>query len=82
MWTFLVDALAGSELVRWVVMGTAGLLGGIFWGRVQKRKGAKETQHKMEIKDHENADRIRDNVDRNLDDELRKHDGRGFRDRE
>lgn len=37
-------------------------------------------KHKSKVKDHERADEIRDRVDRNLDDELHKHDDAGWRD--
>ena len=48
--------------------------------KVQQRKGAKKNAQKAKEADHEHADEIRDNVERNLDERVRDLDGAGFRD--
>jgi len=47
-----------------------------------KRSAVKQERQKAKEADHENAEAIRDNVDRNLDKRVRKYDDAGFRDSE
>lgn len=82
MWTIVWDLIAGSQIFAWVVAGVAGLAALFLHGKSQRRKGAKDKERELEIRDHENAKDIRDRVDRELDDELREHEQRGFRDDE
>ena len=74
MWFF------NTRVGRWLsVAGAflAALLGAWLTGR---RDGGKAAKQKAKDLDHEHAADIRDSVRNNLDDELRKHDGAGWRD--
>ena len=47
----------------------------------QRRDAAKDALTQAELDDHENAAHISDRTERNLADELRKHDDAGWRDK-
>ncbi|KIC39349.1 hypothetical protein [Leisingera sp. ANG-M7] len=66
----------------WGYLAAAGALlsGLVLWGQSKKKQGRDETYIEMRAKDHENADQIRDRVDRNLDERVRKLDDAGWRD--
>lgn len=68
--SFLLDALPA---IGGVVIALLAFFGIERRGRMKERERAKN-------KDYENAKAIRDDVDRNLDERLRKYDDAGFRD--
>lgn len=73
-------AILSSRPARWLAGGLALLLGVLGFGQFRERKGRRAAQMEAENDDHENAADIRRRVGRDLPDELRKHDGAGFRD--
>lgn len=60
------------------IAAVVAIFGATLWSVWQggKRRAAKEA----ELDDYENADSIRNSVDRDLDKRVREHEGRGFRD--
>lgn len=60
------------------IAAAVAIVGATLWSVWQdgKRRAAKEA----ELDDYENADSIRDSVDRNLAQRVRDYEGRGFRD--
>lgn len=67
LWPYI--AAAGAAIALWLGNNVR-----------QRAKGRKGAETKAEEADHENAANIRNRVDRNLDDRVRKHDGAGWRD--
>jgi len=62
-----------------IAAGTAiaALLG---YGAVQRRKGRKQAEQQAKGADHERASEIRDRVERDLPDRVRRYDDAGYRD--
>ena len=73
-------ALLSTDIAQWIAGALAALAGLSAWGWKKKREGAKEQAAKAKEEDSENAEDIRKRVARDLADELRKHEGRGYRD--
>jgi hypothetical protein len=68
------------DLWPWL-LGALTVVGGLFgFGRVQKAKGKAEVIHKAKERDHEKASDIRDRVERDLPDRVRRYDDAGYRD--
>jgi hypothetical protein len=69
-------AIIKSRAARYVALALA-----LAWAALRFRQGgAKDTLRDIKEKDHENADTIRRGVERDLDQRMRKYEGRGFRD--
>jgi hypothetical protein len=64
-----------------ILAGAGALLAALVaFGASERRKGREAERFKATEADHERAEDIRDTVERNLADELRKHDDAGYRD--
>lgn len=72
--------LLTSRLGRALSAVVAGVIAILTFGAVQRKQGRTEARREAQEDDYENAADIRNRVDRDLADELRKHEGRGFRD--
>lgn len=72
--------LLTSRLGRALSAVVAGVIAILTFGAVKKKQGRTEARREAQEDDYENAADIRNRVDRNLADELRKHDDAGFRD--
>lgn len=80
MW--VVDLIMASTVVKATIgflVGWAAMAG---YGWKKKRDGKAEAKRDAQQEDIENAEDIRKRVARDLADELRKHEGRGYRDAE
>lgn len=75
VWSFLLN----NRFTRLLSAVLAALVAVFAYGRMQKRAGRKEAEHKAKEADNAKAKEIRDNVRDNLDDRVRKYDGH-FRD--
>jgi LPXTG-motif cell wall-anchored protein len=73
-------ALLSTDIGQALIVGLGALLGIGGWGLYKKRQGVSEEAQRAAQEDIENAEDIRRRVERDLADELRKHDGRGYRD--
>ena len=73
-------AILSSRPVRWIIGAGVAVLGFLGIIMAARRDAAKDALTQAELDDHENAADIRANVERNLADELRKHEGSGWRD--
>ena len=73
-------AILSSRPVRWILGAVVAVLGFLGIIAAQRRDAAKDALTQAENDDHENAANIRARTERNLPDELRKHDGSGWRD--
>ena len=67
--------------VRWIIGAGVAVLGFLGIIMAVRRDAAKDALAQAELDDHENAADIRDRTERNLADELRKHDDDGWRDK-
>lgn len=76
----MLDFLLGSDIVQALVGLVVAFVLALGYGQVKKREGAKEQAAKANEEDIENAEDIRRRVARDLDRELREHEGRGYRD--
>ena len=70
-------AILSSRPVRWIIGAGVAVLA--FLGIIMAQRRDAITQ--SELDDHENAADIRARTERNLTDELRKHDDAGWRDK-
>ena len=77
IWT----AILSSRPVRWVLGAGVAVLAFLGIVAAARRDAAKDAITQAELDDHENAADIRARTDRNLADELRKHDDAGWRDK-
>ncbi|UWQ30265.1 hypothetical protein [Leisingera sp. M523] len=68
-WGYLAAAVAAAAGV-----------GITLFGRSQKIKGRQETYIEAKARDHEKASEIRDRVEHDLDDRVRRFDDAGYRD--
>lgn len=76
VWSFLLN----NRLTRLLGAVLAALVAVFAYGRMQKRQGRKEAEHKAKEADNAKAKEIRDSVrNADLDDVVRKYDGH-FRD--
>lgn len=78
MW--IIDLILGSTVVKAILgflVGWAAMAG---YGWKKKREGKTEAKREAQQEDIENAEDIRKRVARDLADELRQHEGRGYRD--
>ena len=75
------SAILSSRPVRWILGAGVAVLGFLGIIMAARRDAAKDALTQAENYDHENAADIRANVERNLADELRKHDDAGWRDK-
>ena len=76
----MIELLFGSEAIIWLGAALAAIAGFFTYGWTKKKQGAAAQKAKADQEDIENAEDIRRRVERDLADELRKHDGRGYRD--
>jgi hypothetical protein len=77
----MIAAILSSRPVRWILGAGAAVLGFLGILAAARRDAAKDAITRAEIDDHENAADIRADVERMLSDELRKHEGAGWRDK-
>ena len=75
------SAILSSRPVRWMIGAGVAVLGFLGIIMAARRDAARDALAQAELDDHENAADIRANVERNLADELRKHDDAGWRDK-
>ena len=75
------SAILSSRPVRWVLGAGVAVLGFLGIVAAARRDAAKDALTQAELDDHENAADIRARTERNLADELRKHDDAGWRDK-
>lgn len=76
----LLEALLSSPIVQAIGAALVAFGAAVWYGRSKKKEGASEAEVKAAQKDIENAEDIRTRIERDLADELRKHEGRGYRD--
>lgn len=76
------DLLINSQLVQAIIALVVGFGGAAAWGWKKKREGAAAERRRAKEEDIKNAESLRERVARDLADELRKHEGRGYRDAE
>ena len=77
IWT----AILSSRPVRWVLGAGVAVLAFLGIITAARRDATRDAITQLELDDHENAANIRARTDRNLADELRKHDDDGWRDK-
>ena len=77
----MIAAILSSRPVRWILGAGAAVLAFLGIIMAARRDAAKDAITQVELDDHENAADIRARTDRNLADELRKHDDAGWRDK-
>ena len=77
----MIAAILSSRPMRWILGAAAAVLA--FLGIIMAARidATRDAITQAELDDHENAADIRDRTDRNLADELRKHDDAGWRDK-
>ena len=75
------SAILSSRPARWIIGAGVAVLGFLGIIMAARRDAAKDALTQAELDDHENAAHIRDRTERNLADELRKHDDAGWRDK-
>ena len=75
------SAILSSRPVRWMIGAGVAVLGFLGIIMAARRDAARDAITQAELDDHENAAHIRDRTERNLADELRKHDDAGWRDK-
>ena len=74
-------AILSSRPVRWILGAGVAVLAFLGVIAAARRGAAKDALTQAELDDHENAADIRARTERNLADELRKHDDAGWRDK-
>ena len=74
------SAILSSRPARWIIGAGVAALGFLGIIMAARRDAAKDALTQAELDDHENAADIRDTVERNLPEQLRKHEGSGWRD--
>ena len=77
IWT----AILSSKPVRWLIGAVVTVLAFLGIIAAARRDAAQDALTQAESDDHENAADIRARTERNLADELRKHDDAGWRDK-
>ena len=75
----MIAWLITSRLGRAIALAGAVLLALVTFGASERRKGRKQAANEAKEADNERADKIRDNVERNIDDRVSDHDGAGYR---
>lgn len=78
--TWLIDLVLHSTVVKAILGFLVGWGAMAGYGWKKKREGKAEAKREAQLEDIENAKDIRERVARDLADELRKHEGRGYRD--
>ena len=76
----MIGWLLGTRLGRALSAAAAAVAALLTLRAVWRRDGAQEARRRAQEDDYENADAIRDRVDRDLDERVRELDGRGWRD--
>ena len=75
------SAILSSRPVRWIMGAGVAVLAFLGIITAARRDATRDAITQSELDDHENAANIRARTDRNLADELRKHDDAGWRDK-
>lgn len=75
----MISSLSG-DLLALIITATAAVLGLGVYGARQRFKGREAERNSAEERDHDKADDIRDRVERDLPDRLRRYDDAGYRD--
>ena len=77
----MIAAILSSRPARWILGAVVAALAFLGIIAAARRGAAKDALTQAENDDHENAADIRARTERNLADELRKHDDAGWRDK-
>ena len=77
----IIAAILSIRPVRWIIGAWVAVLAFLGIIMAARRDAAKDAITQAELDDHENAADIRARTERNLADELRKHDDAGWRDK-
>jgi len=75
------SAILSSRPVRWIIGAWVAVLAFLGIIMAARRDATRDAITQAELDDHENAADIRARTERNLADELRKHDDAGWRDK-
>ena len=75
------SSILSSKPVRWMIGAGVAVLAFLGIIAAARRDAAQDARTEAESDDHENAADIRARTERNLADELRKHDDAGWRDK-
>ena len=77
----MIAAILSSRPVRWIIGAWVAVLAFLGIIMAARRDATRDAITQAELDDHENAADIRARTERNLADELRKHDDAGWRDK-
>jgi len=77
----MIAVILSSRPVRWIIGAWVAVLAFLGIIMAARRDATRDAITQAELDDHENAADIRARTERNLADELRKHDDAGWRDK-
>jgi len=77
----MIAAILSSRPVRWILGAWVAVIAFLGIIMAARRDATRDAITQAELDDHENAADIRARTERNLADELRKHDDAGWRDK-
>lgn len=77
----MIAAILSIRPVRWIIGAWVAVLAFLGIIMAARRDATRDAITQAELDDHENAADIRARTERNLADELRKHDDAGWRDK-